>query len=127
MAGAFCTFSTFKPKNLVLPCLISRCKEKSYVLPLVASSPNSSAGLWIANATTAPTVKLPKAGSIDSIRTVRANLGSKSTCPARRIFGENYTTLCTVARRWPEVQAKRLNTRVTRKRITANEYTATWY
>ena len=35
MAGAVCTFSTFKPKNLVLPCLISRCKEKSYVLPLV--------------------------------------------------------------------------------------------
>jgi hypothetical protein len=24
-----CTFSTFKPKNLVLPCLISRCNEKS--------------------------------------------------------------------------------------------------
>jgi len=66
MAGALCTFSTFKPKNLVLACLISRCKEKLYVLPLVASSPNSSAGLWMANATTAPTVKLPTAGSEDA-------------------------------------------------------------
>src|SRR5260370_14642366 len=53
-----CTFSTFKPKYLVFPCLISRCTEKSYVFPFLASSPKSSDGLWMANATTAPTVKL---------------------------------------------------------------------
>src|SRR6516164_10230056 len=99
MAGAVSTLSTFKPKNLVLPCLISRCKEKSYVSPLVAPSPNSLAGLWTANATTAPAVKLPTARSTDSIRTVRANLGSKSTCvilPEKSVSG---TTFCTVARR----------------------------
>src|SRR5258708_28648908 len=59
--GAVCTFSTFKPKYLVFPCLISRCTEKSHVFPFLASSPKSSDGLLMANATTAPTVKLVKA------------------------------------------------------------------
>lgn len=79
VTGAVCAFLILKPENFVFPCLIFRWSEKSYVLPFASSTPNTSDELWMANTTSAPGVKFATAGTADSTRTVKANLGSKST------------------------------------------------
>jgi hypothetical protein len=53
MCGLYVT--NLQAKKPCFPFLISRCREKLYVLPFVTSPPNGGDGLWMANAVAVPT------------------------------------------------------------------------